>query len=64
MMAPISIAILCLKLACDSGLIYVAARARRIAAHVQQPTAIDTQEIRAFAAQPQGTIHDVQGVQL
>jgi hypothetical protein len=60
-MAPMTIAILALKLAFDSGLIFVAASARRLTARAQQPKGTEVQEIRAFAAQPQGTIRDVQG---
>lgn len=43
-----------------------AARARRLTAPdapARQSTTIDVQEVRAFAAQPQVTIPDVQGLQ-
>jgi tRNA (Thr-GGU) A37 N-methylase len=40
--------------------IWLTDRARRLAAPVQQPTTTDLQEVRSFAARPQGTLQGLQ----
>jgi hypothetical protein len=49
-----------LNAACLVCSIWLTDRARRLAAPVRQPTTTDLQEVRSFAARPQGTLQGLQ----